>query len=276
MAMNWPTFFKRLGSAVIFCILMLLALLNADGQGITLKLLLAIVFYISCHELGKILSLIQVKENSSSIWDLLLSMVFMIGLFTSDITVLVAAMVIFWLIAGCFFVFDKEGDFKFVGGLAFKFIYLFFPLFSVHLLSDISALLPLAIVLMLWTNDTLAYLVGSFIGKTPFSKISPKKTVEGTLGGILLTIGGAGVYGYFSSYYAIEHWIALAVIVAVVGTIGDLFESRLKRMAGIKDSGSIMPGHGGALDRFDSLLFAAPLAYAYCSLMMEPIAVSFF
>jgi phosphatidate cytidylyltransferase len=127
-----------------------------------------------------------------------------------------------------------------------------------------SFLLPLGLILMIWTNDTMAYIVGSFIGKTPFSPISPKKTWEGTAGGTILTVAGAGIYGYFSPHYHIYDWMALAVCAAVAGTAGDLLESRLKRLADVKDSGTIMPGHGGALDRFDSLLVAAPFAYAYC------------
>ncbi|HVB02087.1 MAG TPA: phosphatidate cytidylyltransferase [Chitinophagaceae bacterium] len=131
------------------------------------------------------------------------------------------------------------------------------------------ALIPLAIILMIWINDTMAYLVGSLIGKTPFfPTISPKKTWEGTLGGALLTITCASLFGWLEKYYTLKDWVILGIIVAVLGTIGDLFESRLKRMAGIKDSGSVMPGHGGFLDRFDSLLFVIPFAWMYVRLFM--------
>ena len=114
----------------------------------------------------------------------------------------------------------------------------------------------------------MAYLVGSFIGKTPFSAISPKKTWEGTAGGALLTMGGAMLYGYFSHKYRMIDWAALALCAGVAGTLGDLVESKLKRMADVKDSGTLMPGHGGALDRFDSLLLAAPFACAYLCCFM--------
>jgi phosphatidate cytidylyltransferase len=138
--------------------------------------------------------------------------------------------------------------------------------------------LPLLIILAVWINDTMAYLVGSFIGKTPFSKISPKKTWEGTIGGIILCVAVIGFVAN-SKYSAIlgipaasllpgYHWFVIAGLVAVAGTAGDLFESKLKRQAGIKDSGSIMPGHGGFLDRFDSLLFATPLVWLYVTLFM--------
>ena len=125
----------------------------------------------------------------------------------------------------------------------------------------------LMIIGSIWINDTMAYIVGSLIGRTPLSAISPKKTWEGTIGGILLAIavmGGIGAWiGPDANPFSAGHWMAVAAICAVAGTFGDLLESKMKRMAGIKDSGRIMPGHGGFLDRFDSLLVATPFAWCY-------------
>lgn len=132
-------------------------------------------------------------------------------------------------------------------------------------------LIPLLLIIFIWINDTMAYIVGSLIGRTPFAPaISPKKTIEGTVGGMILAVATAGVYGHFwgAEYLALQHWIALALIAAIFGTIGDLIESKLKRMAGVKDSGKIMPGHGGFMDRFDSLLLAAPFAWIYVQFFM--------
>jgi phosphatidate cytidylyltransferase len=129
-----------------------------------------------------------------------------------------------------------------------------------------SYIFPCAIIFSIWINDTMAYLVGSFIGKTPFSKISPKKTWEGTIGGVILCVVVIALLGYYipvAKVIDVKHWIAIAAICAIFGTAGDLFESKLKRMANVKDSGAIMPGHGGFLDRFDSLLFAAPAVWLY-------------
>lgn len=123
-------------------------------------------------------------------------------------------------------------------------------------------ILPFAILFSLWINDSLAYITGSLIGKTPFSpKISPKKTWEGTLGGIILTLIAAGIYGVFDSYFPIGTWVAIAGVTAIIGTIGDLLESFLKRKAGVKDSGHLLPGHGGILDRFDSMILAIPFVW---------------
>jgi phosphatidate cytidylyltransferase len=130
----------------------------------------------------------------------------------------------------------------------------------------------LMIIGSIWINDTMAYIVGSLIGRTPFSAISPKKTWEGTIGGVILAIGVMGGIGALlnsdSNPFSPIHWMMVAAICAVVGTLGDLLESKLKRMAGIKDSGRIMPGHGGFLDRFDSLLVATPFAWCYLVLVI--------
>ena len=137
-----------------------------------------------------------------------------------------------------------------------------------------KGIIPIIIILSIWINDTMAYIVGSFIGKTPLSTISPKKTWEGTIGGILLSIIVVGYLFpviYFKSF-SLSLFIfilPIAVIAAIAGTFGDLLESKLKRLAGVKDSGSLMPGHGGFLDRFDSLLLATPFVWLYVQLFMK-------
>lgn len=118
----------------------------------------------------------------------------------------------------------------------------------------------LGMFMILWAHDTFAYLTGSLFGRHPLAKkVSPKKSIEGSIGGF----GFALITAYIISIYSPELnqwlWIAIALIVVVFGTLGDLAESLLKRKAGVKDSGTILPGHGGALDRFDSVFFVSPL-----------------
>lgn len=128
----------------------------------------------------------------------------------------------------------------------------------------------LVTIASIWINDTMAYIVGSLIGKTPLSKISPKKTWEGTIGGVILAVVAVSLLAPLFYHNEFKLSIAIAPIVliaAITGTCGDLLESKLKRMAGVKDSGSIMPGHGGFLDRFDSLLIAIPFVWLYLELM---------
>ena len=132
---------------------------------------------------------------------------------------------------------------------------------------DLGYVLPCTIIFSIWINDTMAYMVGSLIGKTPFSKISPKKTWEGTIGGAILCVVVIGTAGYLTMNNFKQPSI-IAAICAIFGTAGDLLESKLKRMANVKDSGSIMPGHGGFLDRFDSLLVAVPFIWLYVKLFI--------
>lgn len=122
----------------------------------------------------------------------------------------------------------------------------------------------LVIFILIWLSDTFAYLAGRAFGKHPLWKsVSPKKTIEGFLGGMVATVAVA--------WFLVPNWVELsameaailAVIVVVTGTLGDLFESQIKRSLGIKDSGTALGGHGGFLDRFDSILFAAPACYVY-------------
>jgi phosphatidate cytidylyltransferase len=134
--------------------------------------------------------------------------------------------------------------------------------------ADKGWIIPVILIASIWINDTMAYIVGSFIGKTPFSKISPKKTWEGTGGGAVLCVAAVTLAGYYLFHFKnISLLIAISSIAAVVGTSGDLLESKLKRMAGVKDSGHILPGHGGFLDRFDSLILATPFVWLYLFLL---------
>lgn len=127
----------------------------------------------------------------------------------------------------------------------------------------------LGIILLIWASDTGAYLVGSLIGKNKlYERISPGKTWEGSIGSAILNIACAYVISLWFPELAFRHWAAISVLVSIFGTIGDLVESMLKRQAGVKDSGKIMPGHGGILDRFDSLLFVSPFVYAYLKLVI--------
>jgi len=129
---------------------------------------------------------------------------------------------------------------------------------------DYKPLILIATLVLIWANDSFAYLVGVNFGKRKlFEKISPKKTIEGFVGGIIFTIISGILLFYATEMYRILDWVALAIIVSVFGTLGDLIESKFKRRAKIKDSGKIMPGHGGLLDRMDSLLFVAPFVYLY-------------
>lgn len=127
-----------------------------------------------------------------------------------------------------------------------------------------NPILPLSIFVFIWINDTGAYCIGSLLGKHRlFERISPKKSWEGSIGGAVFVIVSAFVFAHFFPFMPLLKWIGLALVVVVFGTWGDLTESLLKRQLKIKDSGTILPGHGGMLDRFDSALMAIPAAVVY-------------
>lgn len=127
-----------------------------------------------------------------------------------------------------------------------------------------NPILPLSIFIFTWINDTGAYCTGMLFGKYRlFERISPKKSWEGSIGGGVFSIIAAILMAHFFPFMSIGVWIGLALTVVVFGTWGDLTESLLKRTLGIKDSGNILPGHGGMLDRFDSTLMAVPAAVVY-------------
>ena len=129
--------------------------------------------------------------------------------------------------------------------------------------------LPMLVIISIWINDTMAYLVGSFIGKTPLSALSPKKTWEGTIGGALLAVVVVVLIGKSLTALSFQTLMIVSATSAIMGTVGDLIESKFKRMAGVKDSGNIMPGHGGFFDRFDSLLLAGPCVWLILTLFAQ-------
>ena len=274
MALNLPTFYKRLASSIVFAAIMLTGLLYNE------RVFLILICLINVLCLRDYFRLMQKIDPETNWPDWLPTIMQITGLFliipVFFIHYLISWPVIIWavlpvtpallLLAG---VLSKKNSLfavlQSIGGI----FYITLPMVMLLIMRMESILLPITLILMIWCNDTMAYLVGSFIGKTPFSSISPKKTWEGTIGGALLTLMGAVVAWHYSHTYRMADWIALALCATVAGTLGDLLESKLKRIADVKDSGTLMPGHGGALDRFDSLLIAAPFAFVYVIYFMK-------
>ena len=128
--------------------------------------------------------------------------------------------------------------------------------------NDFAKLLIMGIFILIWVNDSFAYLVGKTLGRHKlYPKISPKKTIEGSLGGLIFALLAAYFLAKYETSLSLLQWIILAIVIVIAGSLGDLLESKFKRIAQVKDSGAILPGHGGTWDRLDSLVFAAPFAY---------------
>lgn len=290
------TFFTRTASALVFVAVMLGGILWADYTFFLL------FFLIGCFALQEYFKLIRhIDPDYANVpawhkWGATIAGAAILLTFTGNNFQIayIPTGLIGWWIAVIFLLvmplgevlMSKDFSLKNIGYSAIGLLYIVIPFgllinirlnaINIHYTpTDVGTapgwLIPLLLLIFIWINDTMAYIVGSLIGRTPFAPaISPKKTIEGTVGGMILAVATAGIYGHFwgSGYLALQHWIALALIAAIFGTIGDLIESKLKRMAGVKDSGRIMPGHGGFMDRFDSLLLAAPFAWIYVQFFM--------
>ena len=284
MSMNWTTFRTRTMTAVVFVIIMLTGMLLNEWSFFVLFSIIHAGCWIEYHRLNQ--KILPSYINLHALYRaglLFIGWGFCFWMYRSAIThELFAKTGILLLAAGSFALITgtllslKAG----IKSLAAGFIGLIYFSLSFALLmhlrsgvisSDVLPAvkwLPLLLIGAIWINDTMAYVVGSFIGKTPLSPISPKKTWEGTIGGIILSVAIGAISGYcFLSPEGGKHFASIAFIASVTGTLGDLLESKLKRMAGVKDSGHFMPGHGGFLDRFDSLLLAAPFVWVYIWLM---------
>ncbi len=221
MAFDSRTFQTRALTAIVFVVIMLAGLL---WNGWSFIFLFTVIHFGCWYEYVKIIK----KINGRKSWHFL-----PLGLLYITLPVL--------LLVIC--------GFPYIGSILFQQGY--------ENAWDYSPVLPCGIIFSIWVNDTMAYVVGSLIGKTPLSKISPKKTWEGTIGGAILCVLAISLIGKATGYYSFDDWFIISVCCAFFGTLGDLLESKLKRMAKIKDSGTFMPGHGGFLDRFDSLLIAS-------------------
>ena len=286
MAFNWQTFKTRSLTAVVFVVVMLAGLL---WNRWSFFILFSLVHFGAWAEYQKLVSRFNPQYNKISAihrygimiagWCLLL--------FFTDYSLKISTHALtdigFW--AGLVFmvalplVMLVDSRIVFFGNIVYSIVGVLYISLPLSLLIDLrnrwsedtaslSYTIPLLIIFSLWINDTMAYIVGSLIGKTPLSKISPKKTWEGTVGGIILTIVVICLIAYFTKRISIVDAGILSAVAAITGTFGDLFESKLKRMAGVKDSGSIMPGHGGFLDRFDSLLFASVFVWLCASFLL--------
>jgi phosphatidate cytidylyltransferase len=287
MALNRETFQKRTITAIIFAVVMIAGLLYNNWS---FFLLFSIVHFGAWLEYRKLV--IRIDEGYKQVPGFIFFLIMLAGwciiLYFSGNELVLAGIHLskaaFWsglilAVALPFLLFftDKNSFLKNSAHSLMGWIYISLSLGLLVALrnkwtgenEDLNLTIPLLIVFTLWINDTMAYVVGSFIGKTKMSSISPNKTWEGTIGGIVLAVIIMCSIAYFTGKLSIFHTLFISLIAAVAGTFGDLFESKLKRLAGVKDSGSFMPGHGGFLDRFDSLLFASTAVWLYASLFIH-------
>ena len=291
MALNLQTFKTRTITAIIFAVVMLAGLLINHW---TFFLLFSIIHFGCWIEYQRLIGLIDKNYQSFTPfhrYGVMLAGWCILMYFTNDqhsLFGLELYKIGWWLgLIGAFvlplleLLFNPNIRLKNVG---YSFLGLIYISVSIGLMVDLSKQfefyfhessyvtpfwgIPVFIIGCIWANDTLAYIMGSLIGKTQLSKISPRKTWEGTISGIVLAIVLAGVLAWQMDLPLLFMMIP-AGIIAVAGTIGDLLQSKMKRIANVKDSGTFMPGHGGFLDRFDSILLAIPFLWLYVMLFMK-------
>jgi phosphatidate cytidylyltransferase len=279
MAPNASVLKQRTLSAIVFVIIMLTGLVWNNWSFFTLFL----IIQLGClYEYQKLLALIYPSyQNISPVhkWGLLLvGCLMMMALGPVDLTIngisikfLISRAVPF-LIALIVIVdiFSKKFSLQ---NLAISIAGLVYIPMSLSLFFQLNSFIPntysgswtfsipLLLIVSIWVNDTMAYLVGSVIGKTPLSPISPNKTWEGTIAGIILSVLFVSMVMAMVVSIQVKYIFCISLIASIAGNFGDLLESKLKRLAGVKDSGRMMPGHGGFLDRFDSILFATPFVW---------------
>jgi phosphatidate cytidylyltransferase len=295
MAMNWITFKKRVITAVIFVVVMLLGLLTNEWMFFIVFSIVHFGCWIEFHQLMK-----RIFPNYQAVTLFQHGAIMFIGwifmcfatsghlkignVVLSEMAIHVAkTYIVTLLLIGLFSKKKITVQNLAISGLGFMYISIswamlihirsgsmfmpnqgstFFDFFKEFALRK-GFFIPLLVVASIWINDTMAYIVGSLIGKTPLSFVSPQKTWEGTIGGFLFSIGSISL---FSAIVLKDDWriyFIISTISVIAGSFGDLLESRIKREANVKDSGIAFPGHGGFLDRFDSLLLAVPSVWLF-------------
>jgi phosphatidate cytidylyltransferase len=276
MAFSTRTFMTRTASAAVFVVLLLGCLWL---HPVTFVGFFAFVGFVGLFELYKLAH--AVSKSPAAPLGYFLHAALLTGLFLVEVVQplqlrpYLITLTLAWPLYMLVELFKLKTSLFSVPAFVFGFLYVSVPCALLILMSgahfeladmkgDFHPQKVLGMIFFIWINDTGAYLVGSFLGKHKmYERVSPGKTWEGTIGGVILTLALAYVVYLLFPQLAYVHWLAIALIVSVFGTLGDLAESLLKRTAQVKDSGRIMPGHGGVLDRFDSLLFATPFVFAY-------------
>jgi phosphatidate cytidylyltransferase len=295
MAFNFSVFKVRALSALVFVCIMLAGLLLNNWSFFTLFLIIQVGCLMEYQKLMRAIFPSYAQISKVHQWGVLVvGVLMMTSLAPTDLTLPVylqqklpaslqsvgirwmglKAMPVALVLMMVADVFERKAQIKNVAISFFGFIYitislsLFYAMRGMFLNSgmamffpNIELMVPILVLVTVWVNDTMAYIVGSFIGRTPISPISPKKTWEGTIAGVVLSVV---ILSFVAGQYipiASKYLYMITFIASVMGNLGDLFESKLKRLAGVKDSGSMMPGHGGFLDRFDSILFAGPFVW---------------
>ncbi|MFY9153669.1 MAG: phosphatidate cytidylyltransferase [Prolixibacteraceae bacterium] len=265
-------------TGIVLVFVMLTSILVSQYSYLVLFLLIligGIREYLKLHDQS------EVKPNTWLVYFISL-IIFLTSFFTAsgrlELKYLSILFPLFLLIMGAELYRKKVKPLENIASTIFGIVYLAFPLALIHYLvfptvfndNNYSPKLLIALFAIIWIHDSGAYLFGVSFGKHRlFERISPLKSWEGAIGGTLTAIGASWIISTIIPEISLIHWITISVITVISSTYGDLTESMFKRYFGIKDSGNILPGHGGVLDRFDSLFFAAPFIVIYLLIFVQ-------
>jgi phosphatidate cytidylyltransferase len=265
-------------TGIVLVLVMLTAILTSQYSFAILFLIILIVSILEFTNLFKE-SVVQPNRCFSYLVSIILFIAtFMIAKGIIEIKYFLGILPFFLMIMAAELYRKKDKAVENIAVTIFGIIYLAIPLSLISFLvfpemlsaNAYTPKLLIALFSLIWIYDSGAYLVGVSIGKHRlFERISPKKSWEGAIGGTLIAIAASYFISSFIPEIKLVHWIAISILTVVSSTYGDLTESMFKRYFGIKDSGNILPGHGGVLDRFDSLFFAAPVIVIYLKLFIE-------
>ncbi len=270
-------FVKRTLTGIVFLVVLIGCMLWSHFAFASLFLIITLLGFNEYLNLVNRTQNIQLQKGPTLVTGLLIYLTIAlvaIGLITTEA-----------LVIGLFFVFIPFIDLLFLkkenpaGNAAFTllgFLYVIIPFGSLNFLmnpamqyGNSSYKIILGFFILIWVYDVFAYLIGSLIGRHKlFAEISPGKTWEGTVGAAVFTLAAGYLSSQLFNTFIWYHWMIIALMIVIFGTLGDLIESMLKRSVNIKDSGNLLPGHGGVLDRFDGVLLSAPMVLIYIVLFV--------
>ncbi|UYW01833.1 phosphatidate cytidylyltransferase [Flavobacterium agricola] len=252
-------------SGIIFIVLLVFCTLYSETSFI---LLFSIFALLAVYEFTKLVNISLIASFILVIACILLGVVFEKPDPTNNLMLCIATL--FISVSLLINLFRKNATQLFYNDNLGKFFqllgYVIFPFVIImklpYMFSSFTPQIVIGIFILIWTNDTFAYIFGKYLGKHKlFERVSPKKTIEGFIGGLVGCLAVACLLSLYFQFLSLGLWLLTGLVMSIMGTLGDLVESRYKRLAGVKDSGKIMPGHGGILDRFDSVIFATPFLY---------------
>ncbi len=253
-------------SGIVYITLLVSATLFS---GLTFTILFGVFLFVAVFEFCKLINLNKLLPLFLAALGYILFAVFISNNSTENLLLCLAALFVSGLLLIDLFSKGLPAQRDKPGKLVILIGYIILPFLLLirlpYLTGKYDPMVIIGIFILIWTNDTFAYIVGKTMGRRKlFERISPKKTIEGFLGGLVFAVIASFIISRFPVFgQSAAVWMGAAAILVITGTLGDLIESRFKRNAGVKDSGNIMPGHGGILDRLDSIIFAIPFLFLF-------------